>query len=65
MTVCSDKSSHILGSGTRTQRCHVDCPGEVVLGQLKACVHTNSIAQLVTQDTLFAVVGQFEQVEAS
>lgn len=61
--VCSDKSSHILGSGSRTQRS--DCPGEVVLGQLKACVHTNSIAQLVTQDTLFAVVGQFEQVEAS
>lgn len=35
-----------------------------LLGQLKACVHAYSIAQLVTQDALFTVVGQLEQVEA-
>lgn len=35
-----------------------------LLGELKASVHANSIAQLVAQDALFAVVGQLEQVEA-
>lgn len=34
------------------------------LGELKAGVHANSVAQLVAQDALFAVVGQLEQVEA-
>jgi len=34
------------------------------LGELKAGVHADGVAQLVTQDALLAVVGQLEQVEA-
>lgn len=40
------------------------CPDEMELGQLKACVHTDGVAQFVTQDALLAVVGQLEQVKA-
>lgn len=34
------------------------------LGELEACVHAYGVAQLVTQDALFTVVGQLQQVEA-
>lgn len=37
----------------------------VGLGELKACVHADGIAQLLSEDTFLAVVGQLEQVEAS
>lgn len=36
-----------------------DCPDATELGELKACVHTDSVAQLVAQDALLAVIGQF------
>lgn len=58
------KQSPLLGSGTLTQPSWADCPDAVELGELKACVHTYSVAQLVTQDALFTVVGQLEQVKA-
>lgn len=58
------KQSPLLGSGTLTQPSCADCPDAVELGELKACVHTYSITQLVTQDALFTVVGQLEQVKA-
>lgn len=41
-----------------------DCPDAMELGELKACVHADSVAQLIAQDALLAVVGQLEQVEA-
>lgn len=41
-----------------------DCPDATELGELEACVHTDSVAQLVAQDALLAVIGQLEQVEA-
>lgn len=34
------------------------------LGELKACVHADGIAQFLSEDTFLAVVGQLEQVEA-
>lgn len=58
------KQSFVLGSGNVTQPSCGDCPDVVELGELKACVHTDSIAQLITQDALLAVIGQLEQVEA-
>lgn len=58
------KQNTLLGSGTFTRLSCADCPDAAELGQLKACVHAYSIAQLVTQDALFTVVGQLEQVEA-
>ena len=42
----------------------MDYPDALELGELEACVHTDSVAQFVTQDALLAVVGQLEQVEA-
>lgn len=39
-------------------------PDELELRELEARVHADSIAQLVTQDALLAVVRQFEEVEA-
>lgn len=56
--------SLLLSSGCLTQCSCEDCPDATELGELKACVHTDSVAQLVTQDALLAVVGQLEQVEA-
>lgn len=35
-----------------------------MLGQLKARVHADGVAQLLPQDALLAVVGQLEQVKA-
>lgn len=35
-----------------------------MLGELKAGVHADGVAQFVSEDALLAVVGQFEQVEA-
>lgn len=35
------------------------------LGELKACVHADGIAQFLSEDAFLAVVGQLEQVEAS
>lgn len=58
------KPSLFLGYGCLTHTSCADCPDASELGELKACVHTDSIAQLVTQDALLAVVGQLEQVEA-
>lgn len=51
-------------SGHLIQPSCEDCPDATQLGELKACVHTDSVAQLVAQDALLAVVGQLEQVEA-
>lgn len=56
--------SLLFGSGCLTQPSCEDCPGATELGELKAGVHTDSVAQLVAQDALLAVVGQLEQVEA-
>lgn len=56
--------SLLLGSGCLPQYSCADCHDATNLGELKARVHTDSIAQLVTQDALLAVVGQLEQVEA-
>lgn len=47
-----------------TQPSCVACPDELELRELEARVHADSIAQLVTQDALLAVVRQFEEVEA-
>lgn len=58
------KQSFVLGSDILTQPSCGDCPDAAELGELKACVHTDSIAQLVTQDALLAVIGKLEQVEA-
>lgn len=35
------------------------------LRELKACVHADGIAQLLSQDALLAVVGKLEQVKTS
>ena len=37
----------------------------VGLGELKACVHADGVAQFLSEDAFLAVVGQLEQVEAS
>lgn len=58
------KPSLVLPSGHLAQPSCEDCPDAAELGELKACVHTDSVAQLVAQDALLAVVGQLEQVEA-
>lgn len=48
----------------RTQSPRVAAPGELQLRELEARVHADGVAQLVAQDALLAVVGQFEEVEA-
>lgn len=58
------KQSFVLGSGNLAQPSCGNCPDAAELGELKARVHTDSIAQLVTQDALLAIIGQLEQVEA-
>lgn len=58
------KLSLLLGSSCLIRASCADCPDATELGELKACVHADSVAQLVTQDALLAVVGQLEQVEA-
>lgn len=58
------QNAPLFSSGTIAQLSCVDRPAAVDLGELKAGVHANSVAQFVAQDALLAVVGQFEQVEA-
>lgn len=53
-----------LGLDSPTQPSCVAYPQKFELRELEARVHADSIAQLVTQYALLAVVRQFEEVEA-